>query len=124
MPPCSRVRRGSPAVPRPTGHGSRCSQGRAGFTSIITKLRTAFPDLQLHVEDVIVEGDRAMVRVTMTGTHKGPLAFVRLPLTPTGKQVKIDQIHVMRVANDRIVETWFGNDALGMFRQLGISVGQ
>src|SRR5262245_57884219 len=72
------------------------AQGRAGFASIINKLRTAFPDMRLNVEDVIAEGDRALVRVTMTGTHAGPLTFVRLPLQPTGKIVKVDQFHVMR----------------------------
>jgi len=99
------------------------AQGRAGFTTIITKLRAAFPDLQMKVEDVIVEGDRAMVRLTMTGTNQGPLTFVRLQLPATGKTVTVDQIHVLRVADNRIVETWFGQDQLALFRQLGVTIG-
>lgn len=97
-------------------------QGRTGFASIVTKLRTAFPDLRMNVEDVIAEGDRCMVRVTFTGTHTGPLAFVRMPLAPTGKRVEVDQIHVVRAANGKIVEHWFGQDAMAMYRQLGLQI--
>ena len=100
------------------------AQGRAGLTTILTKMRTAFPDMRLDVQGVIGEGDRVAVRVTFSGTHTGPLTMVRLPLAPTNKTVKVDQIHVLRAANGKLVEAWFGNDALSMFRQLGVQIVQ
>jgi len=100
------------------------AQGRAGFVTIIEKLRTAFPDLRMTVEDVIAENDRALVRVTCSGTHTGPLAMVRLPLQPTGKAISVDQFHVVRFANGKIVEHWFGQDAMAMYRQLGLKITQ
>jgi predicted ester cyclase len=98
------------------------AQGRAGFISILTKMRTAFPDLSYTLDDVIVEGDRAVMRVTLSGTHHGPLAFKRMPLAATGKSVKFEQIHIVRVVDGKIVEHWHGQDSLAMFRQLGLQV--
>ena len=100
------------------------AQGRAGFVSILTKMRTAFPDLAFTLEDVVSEGDRAVLRVTVTGTQQGPLAFVQLPLAASGKAVKFEQIHIVRVADGKIVEHWHGQDCLAMFRQLGLQVTQ
>jgi steroid delta-isomerase-like uncharacterized protein len=98
------------------------AQGRRGFTTIIGKIREAFPDLRYTVEDVIADGDRAMVRVTMSGTQTGPFGMVKLPLPASGKPVKVQQIHVVRGARGQIVEHWFGQDALELFRQLGLKV--
>jgi predicted ester cyclase len=58
----------------------------------------------------------------MTGTQSGPLAFARLPLAASGKSVRFEQIHIVRVADGKIVEHWLGQDALLMFRQLGLQV--
>jgi steroid delta-isomerase-like uncharacterized protein len=100
------------------------AQGRAGFVSLMTKLRTAFPDMRYTVEDVIVEGDRAVMRVTAAGTQTGPMSFVRLPLEASNKAVKFEQIHIVRVAEGKIVEHWLGQDSLAMFRQLGLKITQ
>jgi len=98
------------------------AQGRAGFVAIMKKLRTAFPDLTYKLEDTIVEGDRAVLRVTATGTQSGPLPFTRLQLPPSGKPVEFEQIHILKVANDKIVEHWLGQDSLALFRQLGLQI--
>ncbi|MBA2539043.1 MAG: ester cyclase [Deltaproteobacteria bacterium] len=98
------------------------AQGRAGFSTIIGKIRDAFPDLRYTIEDVIAEGDRAVVRVTMTGTQTGPFAMTKMPLPASNKQVKVTQFHIVRTARGQIVEHWFGQDALELFRQLGLKV--
>lgn len=98
------------------------AQGRAGFVRIIGKLRGAFPDLQMNVDEVIAADDRVVVRGTMTGTHRGALAFTSFPIEATGRVVKTEQIHIFRVADGRIVEHWVGRDDVGMFRQLGLKI--
>ena len=98
------------------------AQGRSGFERIAAKLRTAFPDLKLKVEDVVAAGDRVVVRGTVTGTHRGPLMFVHAPLEATGKSFTVEQIHIYRVVDGRIVESWAGRDDIGMFRQLGLKI--
>ena len=98
------------------------AQGRAGFTTILTKLQTAFPDLHHAVEDTLVDGDKVVVRSMVTGTHRGPLAMARVALEPTGKSVRYEQIHVMRVAGGKIVESWMELDTIAMLRQLGLKI--
>ena len=52
----------------------------------------AFPDLAITVEDMLAEDDRVATRVTMRGTHHGPLAGV----APTGKAVVMKANHIFR----------------------------
>ncbi|MGE5182786.1 MAG: ester cyclase [Acidobacteriota bacterium] len=98
------------------------AQGRAGFQRIAGKLRAAFPDLHHAIEDVLVDGDKVVLRVTLTGTHTGALDMIRLALPATGKQVRYEQIHILRVAAGHIVESWMALDIMAMLRQLGLKV--
>lgn len=98
------------------------AQGRAGFVTVLTKVRSAFPDMHYTLEDVIVEGDRAVIRVTATGTQSGPMTFTRLPMPATNKPVRFEQIHILRVTDGKITEHWLGQDSLAMFRQLGMQI--
>jgi predicted ester cyclase len=98
------------------------AQGRAGFVRIIGKIRGAFPDIAHEVADVIVDGDRAVLRCTVTGTQTGPLTFLHLEMPPTGKAVRFEQIHIVRVADGKIVEHWLGQDSIALFRQLGVKL--
>jgi steroid delta-isomerase-like uncharacterized protein len=98
------------------------AQGRQGFASVIEKVRTAYPDMKYTVEDVVAEGDRAVLRLTFVGTNTGPLTFVRMPMKATGKSVKFEQIHIVRASGGKIVEHWMASDMLAMFRQLGVQM--
>lgn len=100
------------------------AQGRKGFVTILEKVRAAFPDIRHEVEDTLVDGDKVVVRLTVTGTNKGPLGLMRLPIEATGKQVKYEQIRILRFAGGRIVESWMEMDMIAMFRQLGLKVVQ
>jgi predicted ester cyclase len=99
------------------------AQGRAGFVTIITKLRTAFPDLQHAVEDVLVDGDKVVLRTTVTGTQDGPFAMTHAAFPATGKSVRFEQIHILRIARGVVVEEWMTLDAIAMLRQLGLKIG-
>ncbi len=82
----------------------------------ITTLRTAFPDLQITIEDIIDERDKFAARHTLRGTHKGP--FVGTP--PTGKQVMLLAVSYGRVAKGKFVESWTVSDNLSMLQQIGL----
>lgn len=77
---------------------------------------TAFPDLQLFIEDLIAEGDKVVWRFVSNGTHSGP--FMGMPAT--GKRGIITGIVVFRLENSRIAESWVNIDALGLLQQLGV----
>src|SRR6266581_1562898 len=51
--------------------------GREGEKQWFTMLRAAFPDGQTTIDDIIGEGDKVVVRATMTGTHQGD--FMGIP---------------------------------------------
>lgn len=99
------------------GHtpGSPDIHGPEDDKQYVTIYRTAFPDMQLTIEDMIAEGDKVAVRWTFTGTHKGEL----MGIPPTGVQVTMTGISIGRFAGGKFVEGWDYGDALGLMQQLG-----
>jgi steroid delta-isomerase-like uncharacterized protein len=84
---------------------------------VFARLRAAFPDLRVEINDLIAEGDKVVARNTVTGTHRGE--FMGIP--PTGRRVAYDEIFVVRFADGRIAETWGVVDLASLMRQLGVS---
>jgi steroid delta-isomerase-like uncharacterized protein len=93
-------------------------RGPAGLRAIVTMLRTAFPDLQFEVAELIAEGDTVVARTTLQGTHDGPLTFWDIP--PTGRRFAQEQIHIFRFADGKAVEHRAVRDDLAMLQQLGV----
>jgi predicted ester cyclase len=47
--------------------------GTDGFKHVIEWVRTIGPDTHYHIDDIIAEGDKVAVRMTVSGTHTGPI---------------------------------------------------
>jgi predicted ester cyclase len=90
--------------------------GLEGIKQGLALLREAMPDLWVTIEDMVAEGDKVTTRVTARFTHKGEF----MGIAPTGKQVTIPGISIMRIADGKIVEEWTSSDQLGMMMQLGV----
>ncbi len=90
--------------------------GPAGLRQMVTMLRTAFPDIQFTVEDLVAEGDTVGHRFTARGTHQGEL----LGIAPTGRPVLFTGMIITRFAGDQVVEDWDNIDMLGLLHQLGV----
>ena len=88
---------------------------REGVKVLATMLRSAFPDLKATIEDTIAEGDKVVIRMTWSGTHKGE--FMGIPAT--GKRVSIGVIDVIRIDGGKFVEHWGQMDSMGMMQQIG-----
>lgn len=93
--------------------------GIEGHKAIVRLFRAAFPDQWWHIEDMVAEGDKVVARVLFRATHNGD--FFGIP--PTGKQVEMSGIHILRIAGGKIAEHWGNNDDLGLMRQLGPAGG-
>jgi steroid delta-isomerase-like uncharacterized protein len=88
-----------------------------GVKAFFQMQRAAFPDTRMAVEDVFANGDKAVARVRLTGTHQGP--FMGTPAT--GKSVDVQLIDIFRFGDDGLVrEHWGVLDALAMMQQLGV----
>jgi steroid delta-isomerase-like uncharacterized protein len=90
--------------------------GAKALKRVWAALFQAFPDLQLTVEDMIAEGDKVVVRNTVTGTHRGEY----MGLAPTGKSVTYNEIFIFRFVNGRVAETWGVVDVFSQMKQLGV----
>ncbi len=75
----------------------------------------ATPDLRVPIDDILAEGDRVAVRWAWEGTQTGELLGIR----PTGRQVRVAGISIVRVAAGKIVEQWEELDRLGLLQQIG-----
>jgi steroid delta-isomerase-like uncharacterized protein len=88
---------------------------------VISTLRTAFPDLNFDVHQLICEGDTVACRSTMTGTHQGPLRIGPLAnLAVHGTPVEVAHMHFFRYDPDgRLTDLWHVWNTLALARQLG-----
>ena len=86
-----------------------------GFPSAGPGLRTAFPDRNDMIEDMIAEGDMVAMKYRSRGTHAGN--FNGIP--PTGKKYDIQNFALFRLADGKITEAWFMTDEAGLLLTLG-----
>ena len=96
----------------PPGVPSNCE----GVKQLTVMFRQAYPDSYFTVEHMIAEGDKVSTRKIFHGTHQGTF----MGITPTGQQVSIGLIDVVRVADGKVVVHWSMGDNLGMMQQLGV----
>jgi steroid delta-isomerase-like uncharacterized protein len=97
-------------------HGTDLEPGLEALKQWYTMFAEAFPDQQLTIDDMIAEGDKVVVRITLNGTHLGEMEGI----PATGKPVTQPSIIIYRLANGKIVEGWFASDNLSLMQQLGV----
>ncbi len=90
--------------------------GTDGFKHVIEWVRTIGPDTHYHIDDIIAEGDKVAVRMTVSGTHTGPIRDI----PPTGKSFSVDYVHWFRLADGKVAELWAVRDDLTRLQQLGL----
>jgi steroid delta-isomerase-like uncharacterized protein len=99
-------------------YSQRDMQGTAPLGDLAQQLKTAFPDLHAETEDLLVDGDRAALRLTVSGTHKGP--FMGIPAT--GKAVQWESIGIAHFRDGQMYRVWVQPDMLGLMQQLGVDL--
>jgi steroid delta-isomerase-like uncharacterized protein len=96
--------------------GSPDPMGLESYKEFLAARRAAFPDRRFVVEDMIAEGDKVSARFTMRGTHNGDLPGI----VPSGKEVTMTGIDMIRLEEGKMVEDRVEVDQLGMMQQLGV----
>jgi predicted ester cyclase len=90
------------------------SPGPVGVKEIARTFLAAFPDLEITIDYLVAEGDRVFGRLTERATHRGD--FFGIPAS--GKQVQFTEMGILRIANGKIVESWYDLDMLGLLGQI------
>lgn len=83
-------------VPDDAPHGPRFLEADAA------EMRSAFRIDTMSDDDVIVSGDRVVIRWTFRGEQVAPVGGI----APTGRPVTVEGIDIFRLANGRIAEFW------------------
>jgi len=96
--------------------GSPDPMDLAHYEEFLMARRAAFPDRRFVVDDMIAEGDKVSARFTMRGTHKGEFRGI----APSGKEVTMTGIDMIRLAEGKMVEDRVEVDQIGMMQQLGV----
>ncbi|HZM91390.1 MAG TPA: ester cyclase [Blastocatellia bacterium] len=87
--------------------------GREAIKSVAQGFMTAFPNLKVSFDDLLIEDDRVTYHWTLTGTNTGPGG--------TGRDVRISGFEVWQMgANGLIASSQGSFDGADYNRQLGL----
>jgi steroid delta-isomerase-like uncharacterized protein len=76
--------------------------GPQGFAEFVKSVRSALPDLNATIQNMVAEEDFVAMWNTATGTHRGEL----FGMPPSGKRIQMRDFHFFRFSNGKIVEHW------------------
>lgn len=86
----------------------------AEFKAARQQLLTAFPDLAISLDDLIVDGDKVAARWTVEATHLGD----GLGMAPTGKRVAFRGMTWMEWRNGKMARGWDSWNLGGLIQEL------
>ena len=91
-------------------------QGRAAIESVFGAFFGALSDATTTQDDLIIEGDRVVQVVTLSGTDTGGF----MGMSPTGKPALLPMVNVCRVKDGLITHERRIYDFTGMLVQIGV----
>ncbi|MGA5662809.1 ester cyclase [Bacillus bombysepticus] len=89
-------------------------QSKEGLKKFATTILEAFPDKQYTVEEIIGQGDKVLVRMTVKGTHQGMF----FGTAPTGNTIDVTLYRQYRVEDGKIAEHRGWIDMVTMWSQI------
>ncbi|WP_411829787.1 ester cyclase [Paenibacillus ehimensis] len=89
-------------------------ESKEGLKQFAAKILEAFPDKRYTVEEVIAQGEKVLVRMTVKGTHTGMF----FGTSPTGNTIDVTLYRQYRVVDGKIAEHRGWIDMVTMWRQL------
>ena len=89
---------------------------KEGLTNFFSDFRSAFPDLQVEVEEMHAIDDTVVIRYTVTGTHEGEF----MGHAPTGKRFEAPAMQMGKWKDGRCTERWGVTDQSKILEDLGL----
>lgn len=89
--------------------------GHNGFAGYMRTIREAFQDFHNRIDDLVVTGDRAVARLTYTGTHDGVL----FGHPASGRPIEYTGVAMFTIVDGRITRVWVLGDRMALMEQIG-----
>ncbi len=91
---------------------------KAGYISLLTKAHKEwFPGIQVKIEDMVAEGDKVAVRLSVKAKHQGNV----MGAPATGKELAWGAYGIYRVQDGQLIERWEMLDSFSFMSQLGLA---
>ena len=97
--------------------------GPEGVKAVASMFLAAFPDLKVDIEIEISEGDMVGGRLRQRGTHTGPMVSPTGTIPATGKPVNFTEVAMLKIADGKVVKSWYWTDMIGLLTQIGVIGG-
>ena len=91
-------------------------EGRDEIERVYRLWFSAFPDIRMVEDDLVIDGDRVVMVVRASGTHSGDF----FGLAPTGRPMEFQLALVMTLADGLIVQERRIYDFTGLLVQVGV----
>lgn len=93
--------------------------GRDQFVQRIARFVGPFPDVKITDLDAVVDGNVAVVRFVITGTHKGDLPTPEGIVHATNRPIRIDGVEYFTFdEKGKLIDLVTVEDLAGLFRQI------
>lgn len=89
--------------------------GSEGVKFLVKAFREAMPDYHMTIDLIVADENQVVGRFTQSGTHTGSDL---LGMKTSGRKATWTEIGVLRIENEKIVESWYEVDMLSMIQQL------
>jgi steroid delta-isomerase-like uncharacterized protein len=90
--------------------------GPEGAKQILVQLETTFSGLKIKIQDILQDGNKLVVRSTISGTQRAP--FLGHP--SKNRSMAIQAVDIHEVKNGKIIRTWHTEDWMSGLHQLGL----
>ncbi len=95
------------------------AKGAKGIDKLLKELTKAFPDAHEEVGTMWSAGDYVIAATTFTGTNKAAAPGMGITKA-TKKPVKLQTLHVLRLADGKVAEQWIFGNGVALATQLGL----
>jgi len=93
-------------------------KGHDGFKQLITIWRTACPDIQVTIDEMVGEGDTVAVRLSWEGTFTGKFQNYE----PTGNKVKMKESFFYHFKDGKDLGPLVFANHLSLIQQMGVDI--
>jgi steroid delta-isomerase-like uncharacterized protein len=94
-------------------------EGPEKIVEVYKGWKEAFPDAAGTVTSAFASGDTAVLEVTWTGTHTGPLTTAEGTIPASGKRQNVPAAIFFTIEDDKVKESRHYFDTLTLLKQIG-----